>query len=341
MRTCSLCGGKLDNHKRCTLCGLDNTKNDSMYKHLLNQSNCEHAPLTHVHEEPVKNTYSKTYSEAKYNSSTFRKASKTTRTKKKGSKSLAATVVSVITIVVALMSGIIELVEDIRYESSYEESYTEEYSDPYEYVVDAMPDEGEAFKVVLEPGIYKVGAHIPAGFYNAELVSGNYGYISIDDYDNWIYHTENMNYQDKSIVYDLRLYDGAYFTVSSNITVNIYAENAQPITAVPQTNPLTQSVAAKGEMTAGEDFEAGMYDIVYQPAEGYEYGYVEYTVSDEEGYDYSWSVYFDSDVGAEIFHNVALPKGATINIGELENITLVPSASIFSTNYNEFYEGYY
>lgn len=337
MRTCSLCGGKLDNHKRCTLCGLDNTKNDDMYGHLLNQNSCEHEPLTHVHEEHVKPAYPS----AKYSSSTFKKASKTTHTKKTGSKSLATTVVSVITIIVALMGGIVELIEDVRYESSYEENYTEVYSDPYEYVTDVMPDEGEAFKVVLEPGIYKVGAHIPAGFYEAEIVSGDYGYVSIDDHSNWIYHTENIGYEEQNIVYDLRLYDGAYFTVSSNITVNIYTDNAQPITASPLTNPLTQPVTARGEMVAGEDFEAGVYDIVYQPAEGYEYGYVEYTVTDEEGYDYSWSVYFDSDIGAEIFHNLALPEGAVINIGELENVTLVPSANIFSTNYNEFYEFYY
>ena len=51
MKRCSLCGGRLDLNKRCTFCGLDNTQNDEQYKHLLNQSNCKHEPLTHVHTE--------------------------------------------------------------------------------------------------------------------------------------------------------------------------------------------------------------------------------------------------------------------------------------------------
>lgn len=54
MKRCSLCGGRLDLNKRCTLCGLDNTQNDEQYKHLVNQSDCEHGPLTHVHTEPEK-----------------------------------------------------------------------------------------------------------------------------------------------------------------------------------------------------------------------------------------------------------------------------------------------
>ena len=51
MKKCTLCGGKLDYHKKCTFCGLDNTKNDDAYRHLLNQSACADEPLTHVHED--------------------------------------------------------------------------------------------------------------------------------------------------------------------------------------------------------------------------------------------------------------------------------------------------
>lgn len=57
MKKCTLCGGKLDIYKRCTFCGLDNTKNDEAYQHLLNQNECADEPLTHVHGEEV--TYTK------------------------------------------------------------------------------------------------------------------------------------------------------------------------------------------------------------------------------------------------------------------------------------------
>ena len=61
MKDCSLCGGKLDRNNRCTLCGLDNTKNDSMYKHMINRNECANEPLTHVHEEPQKPKVTYTY----------------------------------------------------------------------------------------------------------------------------------------------------------------------------------------------------------------------------------------------------------------------------------------
>ena len=51
MVKCSLCGGNLDSKKRCTFCGLDNTKNDDMYKHLVNQNDCSNQPLTHIHTD--------------------------------------------------------------------------------------------------------------------------------------------------------------------------------------------------------------------------------------------------------------------------------------------------
>lgn len=55
-KRCSLCGGKLNSNGICTECGLDNNKSDKNYR--INQSECDHEPLTHVHygknEKPEK-----------------------------------------------------------------------------------------------------------------------------------------------------------------------------------------------------------------------------------------------------------------------------------------------
>ena len=48
-KRCSLCGGKLNSDMICTECGLDNTKSDKNYR--INQSDCDHMPLTHVHDK--------------------------------------------------------------------------------------------------------------------------------------------------------------------------------------------------------------------------------------------------------------------------------------------------
>ena len=65
MRRCSLCGGRLDLSKRCTLCGLDNTQNDEMYRHLVNRSDCADKPLTHVHAEKTNQNTAHSYSKGK------------------------------------------------------------------------------------------------------------------------------------------------------------------------------------------------------------------------------------------------------------------------------------
>lgn len=345
MKNCSLCGGKLDRKKRCMLCGLDNTKNDDMYKHLLNKNNCEHAPLTQVHEEPVQRVKPKTYSNAKNTYKSVQYSSGVKKVKSKSSnasKGLIATITSVIAIVGALFGVVGGIVEEMAYDLNYDEVYVEEdYVDIYQYVVEEMPEDGEVYSVHLEPGVYQVGCQIPQGIYDAELVTGDYGHVSIDDNENGIYHTKYLDVEADTVAYDLQLYDGAYFTVSSNITVILNTENAQPLTAEGQLNPLTEAYKLTGKAEAGVDFEAGIYDIVYDPLGKEEYGYVEYLVTDEAGYDYSWSVYFDSDIGMETYHNVALPEGAHILISDLASVTLVPSELIYSTDYNEFYELYY
>ena len=54
---CTLCGGKLDDRKRCKECGLDNSKSERYYK--INESACDHMPMTHVHEEEYESSEKK------------------------------------------------------------------------------------------------------------------------------------------------------------------------------------------------------------------------------------------------------------------------------------------
>lgn len=55
---CILCGGKLRNGI-CTECGMDNNKSDAAYRSQVNRSQCEDAPLTHVHGEESTELYRK------------------------------------------------------------------------------------------------------------------------------------------------------------------------------------------------------------------------------------------------------------------------------------------
>lgn len=355
MKRCSLCGGKLDQQKRCTLCGLDNTKNDDQYKHLLNNNDCKHAPLTHVHEEPqhekavkkasVGKQYSgNTYSSAKYSAPKQKAKSvkRGTAKKKNTSKTRVGTIISILAIILTLGSSLFSLFENLGAEIWEEEPYQEEvYYDPYEYVDYELAEDGEIYQGYLEPGIYTVGMHIPEGTYQVMLASGEYGDIEINDSKNSIFLYESLHYEKLEVIDDIRLYNGGYFVVGTGITVEIYSENAQSFSVEGVANPLTESVMVTDEMIAGEDFAAGVYDICYEAPEEYSYGSVQYTVTNAEGYTYEYYVHFDGAFTYETYHNVTLPEGAVVTLENLESVTLIPSETIPSENYEEFYEWYW
>lgn len=355
MKKCSLCGGKLDREKRCTFCGLDNTKNDDQYKHLLDKNNCEHAPLTHVHEEPVrekvvkKASFEKQYSGNTYSGADYSKPKKAAKpvkkvnTQKKTPKMGVAKVIGILAILLTVGSTLFQLVADIGSELWEENYYSEEevYYDPYEYVEYELAEDGEIYQEFLEPGIYTVGMHIPEGNYQVILMSGEYGNIEINDSKNSIFLYESLDYERQEIIGDIRLYNGGYFVVETGIAVEIYSENAQPLSVKGFENPLTESVVVTEEMTAGEDFPAGVYDICYEAVDEYSYGSAQYTITDADGYDYEYYIYFDGALEYETYHNVTLPKGAVITLDTLESVTLIPSEIIPSEDYDEFYELYW
>lgn len=331
MKTCSLCGGKLDSNMRCTFCGLDNTKNDDMYKHLINQNDCGDRPLTHIHTE--------TRSSAKYAGQ-----KNVQRTKNVSKKSGVATVLGIIAVIATLGSSIFEIVENIvvdDYDYSYSEEVEMDY-DPYGSVIRDLPESGMTYSVTLEPGIYHVGTHLPEGTYTAEVTQGSYGMIEIQDSGNGIYLYENIGFDDEQmIVDDLRLYQDGFFIVSTGIEVEVTAENVQSTDLIATQSTLITSYVLENEAVAGEDFPAGVYNIVYDAGNGeYEFGEFQYSVPMEE-YEYELSVFFDGSVGAETYHNVVLPKGTVVGLEDLEKVTLIPCGEIPTISFEEYYKLFY
>lgn len=323
MKTCSLCGGRLDANLRCTFCGLDNTKNDEMYKHLINQNDCGDGPLTHVHTEPTKRR-------------TF-----TTKREYTSKKSGLATIIGIIVVIVTLCSSVFELVENIAIDD-YDYSYSEEVDyNPYESVTYDLPETGMTYSVTLEPGIYRVGTHIPEGTYTAEVTQGSYGMVEIQDSMNGIYLYENIGFDDEQMmVDDLRLYQNSFFMVSTGVVIEMTAENVQTTELLTTQNTLTASYELSSEAVAGEDFPAGVYDIVYNADNGEdEYGEIQYCMPKGD-YDYEFSVFFDGSVGAETYHNVVLTKGTVVTLEDLEKVTLVPCGEIPTISFEEYYKTY-
>lgn len=337
MKRCSLCGGRLDLNKKCILCGLDNSKNDDNYKHLVNRNTCENQPLTHVHQEKKQYTYEvPQYAEQSKMPKIAPQVNTNHSGRQMGGIILGVTIAAVLLIVVMIRIalGVVDTAGD-----NY--TYTEEMDyDVYDYVSYELPEDGETYTTLLGPGVYTVGVHIPEGTYTASVISGDYGMVEIRDHFNYIYSFANIGYEDEATsVEDLRLYRDAYFVVSTGIVIQISAENVRDSQLVYSGNYLMDTITVTDTMVAGEDFEAGVYDIVYQPTESDECGNVEYIVPADDG-EYVLSVVFDAVVGSETYHNVVLPEGAVISLEDLRFVRLVPSQQIGYTSLEEYYEYY-
>lgn len=339
-RKCSLCGGDLDRNNICTECGLDNSKSDRNYK--INQSSCDGQPLTHVHDKPesyarpVRNETQKKYRQPR---NSWEDTSGRHRVKR-----------MVIILIVLVAFGMAGVLKDVFWNIAYrveseiggsEETYEYEPGDPYEYVERELSEEGETAEYALESGEYIVGVHIPEGRYTAE-VQDDFDAVHVSDYQNVIYLYEYAGKEEECYLDDLRLYEGARVTIDADNenTVTLYTENAQLQTMHGMENPVTESVRISSGRTwrAGEDFDAGVYDLKLTGGSGS----VSLTVYNEEGEDFEGRFFYLSENGSNVYRNLVIPKNSEINFDEGDSVrfTLTPSETIGSVNYLEYYHNY-
>lgn len=332
MKKCSLCGGELDRNRRCTLCGLDNTKNDEKYKKFLNRPQYHQRPQeSEKQEKNEKRAVS--YKAEKY--------SKTPNKKVQSQEKKHTKIVPVIGFLIVLLAVVPTMIgvlyNIIQEETQMQNSMELEY-DPYQYVEIMLPESGTSHVQQLEAGQYLVGVDLPEGNYTATLLEGDYGYVRIQDSKNIIYYTADLIFDEW--VEDLRFYEGAWIEVSTGVKIQLETENAQPMQSEWVKNSLTESVELKGEMIAGEDFPEGIYDIFYQPGEDEnEFGSIDWFVPMDE-WEAAGSVYFDTYGGDQWYRNVAFPKGTMIVQEDLENVWLVPTEQIAQTDLTAIYRAY-
>ena len=362
MGRCSLCGSRLDLQKRCTFCGLDNTKNDSMYKHMINKNKCENEPLTHVHEEPARPRPIKSsasipaQNNRTYTTPQYRDENRPAKVKKpavkmeKGDKKPVgcSAFLSVIPFIIALLGLIGNIAGDIfsGFGEAEPDYYYEENVgyDPYAWVIDEMPEDGDAYSTYLDAGIYEVGYHIPMGIYQINASAGTNGTVEVYDEWNEIYLSEFLDaHSDSYTLYDVQLYDGAYLVIYSGMEVTLFTENAQLMNVSGTLAESKEAIELGGRLEAGVDFEAGAYDIIYQPEVG-EDSFVSIMVMPEDK-DYGFYITFDSAIEGETFYNVPIPEGAVIVVDEpylegVEDLYMVPSESTSDSDLNNFYYAY-
>lgn len=311
-----MCGGKLNGQGMCTECGLDNNKSDRNYR--LNQSECDHMPLTHVHEHPVQPKL-------------------VNKPKKKGG---CLRVIFIMLIFLIVCGGIlipfIMTIRDKVEEYAYQQS-AQERSDPYDDIENALPESGSSETFELTSGAYVVGVHIPAGNYSVDS-EYDYDTVSVDDSDNGIYLYEYAGKEDNCLN-DIRLYNGALVNIESQTKMIFSTENAQTLIA-GESNPQTAEVRIEGgrSYVAGNDFEAGVYDL--EAVEGS--GNLEIRIAGKSGTEITTRYMYlgEHASGGKGYKNLVIPNGSTIQCEEDISVRLVPSEKIVSDDYADYYEKY-
>ena len=341
-RRCTLCGGKLNGQGICTECGLDNTKSDKNYR--LNQSDCDHMPLTHVHEHPAepskprkvkKSQPAQPYSPQPQGYG--QPATNYGKPKKKGGclRALAVMLVFLIVfggVLVPLISTIRDKIQDYAYQQSgYEEA------GPYEYVENNLPEAGVSQKFELASGEYVVGVLIPEGKYTVTS-EDDYDTIQVDDEENGIYLYEYRGQEDNNLD-DIRLYDGALVEIESKTKMTLTTENAQELTGGEQ-NQQTAETKIEGDKNyvVGSNFEAGVYDLEVTDGSGN----LDISIKDKSGTEVTTIYMYLGEYSSygKDYKNLVLPEGSVIKSEGDIQIKLTPSEKIVSDDYADYYEKY-
>lgn len=312
MAKCSLCGGTLDGNKRCTLCGLDNTKNDNQYKHMLNINDCKGQPLTHVHEHKqsktanAKGKYAKTWTAGMPQM----KTSSSTSSKKNDNKKNIVPILGVIVAVIGILANLFEVVED----SSYEEVRVE-----------------TTYETCLEPGSYTVGTHIPEGTYTMEIDTGEWGLVEImESTDGELFMEEcfYMSIDDEDRIEDVYLGENHVLNIPTGLTLYVYSLDADSKDMTSQLNSQTEGYLISQTSVAGVDFPAGVYDIVFDLEYPEDSGTVSYQIMNPQTglVMVERSQIVDSD--NTVFRNLTLTEGSVIWIDGLRQVIIQPSELI-------------
>lgn len=346
-KRCTLCGGKLNSNGICTECGLDNNKSDKNYR--VNQSECDHEPLTHVHddknEKPAKQSkkntprQSRQSSTGNYSGNTGSAGPKKTCKKKKSGRIVSKVIVAIV--ILNVIFGIFQpMVSEILDDtiSGYQEN-TDDYtrSDPYENVTKELPAEGESVSFELTSGDYVVGVHIPEGNYQAE-VSYDYDTVQVDDWDSGFYLYEYAGRSDGDYLDDLRLYEGAIVHISSETTITLHSDNAQTEDILYGENPLAgqDPVTIKKDVVVGPDLPAGVYDLELVSGQGS----VDVDIYTEDGeISETKNLYLgENNTDGKDYKNLVLPKNAQITLDDNMELRLTSSEKISTTDYLQYYE---
>ena len=207
----------------------------------------------------------------------------------------------------------------------------------------------------LKPGFYEVGVHIPAGTYvvNLEKVKeAEFAIYNTDDSNLYYYRLYFVCDNEKGEK-DILEYSPHSSMIFPNRSKNITLKEGQVLEIEPQTsftfytNDIEDTSfdpikVAYSDITigshvfwVGKDFPAGVYDIIYEPNDSSQVGTVKCEIKNiDASYFIENSYIYDCEGknGTQmIAHGMPFTPGSSISVGNLNEITLVPTKYIGKT----------
>ena len=179
----------------------------------------------------------------------------------------------------------------------------------------------------LTDGNYTVGIDLPAGRYTITAVAGNGNVSSSNMWDGGL--SEMMGVDGDSDLYipefkNARLDDGVVLEISNGVTVKIHSDKADATPLKKRVQPNTETVRlTNGYYYAGEDFPAGVYDVVAVEGTG--------NVSSDNMWDGGINAMMGisdgswADLYSKEYKNIDLPEGTELEVSNGVTVDLVPS----------------
>ena len=186
-----------------------------------------------------------------------------------------------------------------------------------------------SFEQEFSSGNYTAGIDFPAGKYDIVAVSGGGNVSSSNAFNGGI--NAVMGTEDKNELVDIYeqeysnidLPDGTTLSISG-VTVRLTSDAASGVPLTPRNQEITETVdLGNGNFVAGEDFPAGVYNIVAVSGAG--------NVSSDNMYSGGLNAMMGTeeenqlmDMYEQEYKNIDLPDGTTLTISGVQ-VQLVPS----------------
>lgn len=241
------------------------------------------------------------------------------------------TIVAVI-ILGALFGGDDTKEEDVVKENNIESTYEMQSEIPVAETVTEKPEKNskkqeeqqkkdepeevktQKYNTKITAGYYVGGIQLPSGKYNITLVSGT-GNVFSDSGLNEIFSTDSSFGIDKYNNFELGYGDTLNITGNLKLKMECKEADMDSLTELDNADAKKTELAT-GKYVAGEDFPAGIYDIIHTQGNG--------NVFVDDGMTVNEMVGSDDEMYIQEFKNCTFKEGTTIELSGV-SVKLVPS----------------